>query len=214
MQTFFLLFFLTQIFGIAKAAELSIELRTMDNQAMQNAVIYLTPLNSQATSEPQTVAVMDQIDRQYSPHVLVVQKNAQVRFPNSDSIKHHVYSFSAAKKFELQLYRGLDANPLRFATTGVVELGCNIHDWMLGYILVVDTPYFAKTNIAGQLSFALPDGEYRLNIWHPRIVQTSVSLEHTVLVKGDNKITLRLEEPLLPDVNQYETVPTDVSEYE
>jgi plastocyanin len=214
MQKFFLLFFLTLIYGGATAAELSIELRTMDNQAMPNAVIYLTPLKTQLPTTPPTIAVMDQIDRQYSPHILVVQKDTQVRFPNSDSIKHHVYSFSAAKTFELQLYRGLDANPLLFAKTGVVELGCNIHDWMLGYISVVDTPYFAKTNVAGQLSVTLPDGEYRLNIWHPRIVDSTESLEHTVIIDGDNKLSYKLAKPLLPDLNQYEIVPTDTSEYE
>ena len=214
MQKFFLLFFLIQFSFSAKTAELIIDLRTLDDQAMPNAVIYLTPIKTLAQSEPQTVAIMDQINRQFFPHVLVVQKNSQVRFPNSDSIKHHVYSFSPAKTFELQLYRGLDVDALLFNKVGVVELGCNIHDWMLGYILVVDTPYFAKTDIKGQVHFTLPDGEYRLNIWHPRIAQSGTSLEYTVMLSGDNKLAYQLDKSLLPDVNQYEAVPSDVSDYE
>jgi hypothetical protein len=92
-----------------------------------------------------------------------------VDFPNSDSIKHHVYSFSKAKTFELQLYKELNAEPLLFSTQGSVELGCNIHDWMLGYIFVVDTPYVGKTDMQGNLTLELPDGEYQLDVWHPRI---------------------------------------------
>ncbi|WP_068376868.1 methylamine utilization protein [Paraglaciecola hydrolytica] len=214
MQKFFLLFFLTQLNSLVSAAELHIELHTQDNQAMPNAVIYLTPTKALSPSTPHSVAIMDQIDRQFSPHILVVQKDSQIRFPNSDSIKHHVYSFSPAKTFELQLYRGLDANPLLFSKTGIVELGCNIHDWMLGYVLVVDTPYFAKTNRQGQTQFDLVEGEYRLNIWHPRIKANSKNLEQIIVVNGDTSLHFQLDQALLPDVNQYEAVPADVNDYE
>jgi len=214
MQKFFLLLLLTPIWRVALAVEVQVELRTVDDQAMPNAVVYLTAKQSLPPSAPQAIAIMDQINRQFSPHVLAVQKDTQVRFPNSDSIKHHVYSFSAAKRFELQLYKGLDANPLLFNTTGVVELGCNIHDWMLGYVIVLDTPYFAKTDVAGKASFTLPEGEYRLNIWHPRIAQSPQSLEHDVSISGDNSLSYHLDKPLLADLNQYEAVPADVNDYE
>ena len=214
MQKFFLLLLLTSIWRVALAAEVQVELRTVEDQAMPNAVIYLTAKQSLPSSAPQTIAIMDQINRQFSPHVLAVQKDTQVRFPNSDSIKHHVYSFSAAKRFELQLYKGLNANPLLFNTSGVVELGCNIHDWMLGYVIVLDTPYFAKTDGAGKVSFTLPEGEYRLNIWHPRIAQSPESLEYAVNIRESNNLSYRLDKPLLVDLNQYEAVPADVNDYE
>ena len=214
MQKFFLLLLLTLIWQVALAAEVHVELRTLEDQAMPNAVVYLTAKQSLPSSAPQAIAIMDQINRQFSPHILAVQKDTLVRFPNSDSIKHHVYSFSAANRFELQLYKDLDANPLLFNTSGVVELGCNIHDWMLGYVIVLDTPYFAKTDVAGKVTFTLPEGEYRLNIWHPRIAQSAQSLEHAVSISGDNNLSYRLDKALLLDLNQYEAVPADVNNYE
>ena len=88
---------------------------------------------------------MDQRGSQFVPHVLPVQAGTSVTFPNSDQIRHQVYSFSASKRFELPLYAGTSASPIRFDQPGIVVLGCNIHDWMIGYVVVLDTPYFGKT---------------------------------------------------------------------
>jgi plastocyanin len=196
------------------ASELHITLLTSDAKPMPNAVVYLMSSEKLAQQEIDRTAIMDQIDRQFLPHILVVQKDTQIRFPNSDSIKHHVYSFSQAKVFELQLYKGLDAEPLLFSKTGVVELGCNVHDWMLGYILVVDSPYFGKTNSSGEMTLSVPNGDYQLQIWHPRIVQTAESLRQNINMTGDTTLLLNLSQPLLPDVNQYEVEKGDFSEYE
>ena len=109
---------------------------------------------------------MDQRGLIFQPHVLAVQVGSEVRFPNSDNTRHQVYSFSPAKTFELPLYSGTKAKPIQMDTPGVVELGCNIHDWMLGYIVVLDTPYFAITNASGQAILQAPIGSYRLEAWH------------------------------------------------
>jgi plastocyanin len=115
-------------------------------------------------------AVMDQQDRQFVPHVLAVEVGTTVNFPNSDAIRHDVYSFSPAKTFELPLYAGPSANPVVFDKPGVVVLGCNIHDWMLGFIAVVPTPYFAQTTDAGVAAIEhVPPGDYHLSVWAPRI---------------------------------------------
>lgn len=87
---------------------------------------------------------MAQQGKQFLPGVLVVPVGTSVHFPNRDSVRHHVYSFSPAKKFELKLYTGTPANPVVFERAGVVTLGCNIHDRMVGWIVVVDTPYYAQ----------------------------------------------------------------------
>ena len=196
------------------AAELKVSVHSADEQAVANAVIYLLPKQPIAQLNTTEIAIMDQIDRQFSPHILVVQKGSQIRFPNSDSIKHHVYSFSSAKTFELQLYRGLDADPLLFDKEGVIELGCNIHDWMLGFVLVVDTPYFAKTNAAGAARLNVAKGEYVVKIWHPRIVHSNASLEQSVVISDDQIVSFKLDKPLRPDVNQYESVPADINDYD
>jgi plastocyanin len=200
------------------AGELSVTLRQVDGQAMPNTVVYLTAKDPASLSATTTIsdnsAIMDQIDLQFSPHILVVQTNTRVRFPNSDSIKHHVYSFSPAKTFELQLYKGLQANPLLFDKSGIVELGCNVHDWMLGYIHVVDTPYFGKTDAAGQLQLSVPDGEYQITFWHPRISQEEKQLSQSLSLPAQQHFSLNLANPLLPDLSQYEQHQGDFSEYE
>jgi plastocyanin len=114
-------------------------------------------------------AVMNQLDRAFVPHVLVVEAGTPVSFPNDDSVSHHVYSFSPAKRFELPLYKGSVHPPQVFPAPGVVVLGCNIHDHMLGYVFVVDTPYFTMTDEMGRASFdGLPAGNYELRVWTPR----------------------------------------------
>ena len=93
-----------------------------------------------------------------------------VTFPNRDNIRHHVYSFSPAKRFELPLYSGTPAAPVVFDKPGAVVLGCNIHDWMLGYVYVLPTPYFARTGEDGKGRIGdVPAGAYEARVWHPRL---------------------------------------------
>ena len=111
---------------------------------------------------------MDQKNRMFIPHVLAVQTGTAVRFPNSDDIRHHVYSFSPAKQFQLPLYKGTPANPEVFDKAGVVTLGCNIHDQMSAFIVIVDTPHFAITAANGRASLRdVGAGRYTLRIWYP-----------------------------------------------
>lgn len=117
---------------------------------------------------PPATAEMDQIDATFAPGVLPVTRGTRVRFPNSDNTLHQVYSFSPAKRFELPLYSGRTAEPVLFDTAGVVSVGCNIHDWMVGHIVVLDTPYFARTDADGNARIEAPPGHYRLEIWHAR----------------------------------------------
>lgn len=145
----------------------SITINNNKNEPMANAVVWLTSdvLSSQP-SQADTLYSMVQKDREFTPRILVVPQNAKVEFPNADSILHHVYSFSEAKTFELKLYKEQPKAPLVFDQTGVVELGCNIHDWMLGYIVVVDSPIFDITDNSGHVNLTVEPGEYTLNVWH------------------------------------------------
>lgn len=185
-----------------------------ENLQVGNVVVYLTPKKNNQSTHSNETEIMDQVNTQFLPHILVIQKGTQVRFPNSDSIKHHVYSFSQAKTFELQLYKELQTDPLLFSNLGVIELGCNIHDWMLGYIFVVDTPYFGKTDVHGKLTIDLPEGEYQLEVWHPRIQDDFKTLATEVSLPKDSDVVISLGLPLLPDVNQYEEISGEFSDYE
>lgn len=117
-------------------------------------------------------AIMDQRHQQFTPGVLAVRTNTLVHFPNSDDVRHQVYSFSPAKRFELRLYHGRTAEPVLFDQPGQVILGCNIHDSMVGYIYVVDSEYFAVDNDQGQLAIAnVPAGNYTLEIYQPKLAK-------------------------------------------
>lgn len=115
-------------------------------------------------------AVMDQINKELIPHVLPVLVGTRVRFPNKDNIEHHLYSFSKTKDFELPLYKKREPPPILMDKVGVVKIGCNIHDWMLGYIIVLDNPYFKKTDGAGRAIIReIPSGNYKIALWSERL---------------------------------------------
>ncbi len=150
------------------AASLQAELVDTQGQPLANAVLTLRgPLGAEA--EPSN-ALMDQQAQQFVPNVLAVRTGTLVPFPNSDNIRHHVYSFSPAKRFELRLYQGTPSEPVLFDKPGVVVLGCNIHDWMVGYVYVTEDPWFAVSDEAGKISLdQLPAGHYAVSLWHPQI---------------------------------------------
>src|SRR5205085_4294607 len=126
------------------AGTIVVDVRDSKAAPLADAVVFAAPEGREAPSGAKT-AVIDQKNKTFVPHVLPVQVGTAVKFPNSDDIQHQVYSFSPAKTFNLPLYKGTPANPIVFDTAGVVTVGCNIHDTMNGYIVVVDTPYFEKT---------------------------------------------------------------------
>ncbi|PPV05742.1 hypothetical protein XBLMG947_3069 [Xanthomonas bromi] len=138
------------------------------NGVLVDAVVSLEPARPVAPGAVKTVE-MDQINSQFVPAVLAVRTGTLVRFPNNDQIRHQVYSFSPAKRFELPLFQGTTATPVRFDQAGLVIIGCNIHDWMLGYIVVLETPYFGKSGSDGRVQLDAPAGNYTLRVWHPRI---------------------------------------------
>jgi plastocyanin len=138
----------------------------------------------------------------FVPHILIVQTGTSVLFPNNDVVSHHVYSFSEPKTFELGLYKGNAHPPLVFDRAGVVVLGCNIHDSMLGYILVVDTPHFASTDAQGSLSLeSLAADEYSIHVWTPRQrpADAQAALTIKVAADGTQSLSFKLEGKLAPD---------------
>ncbi len=147
---------------------LKITLTDQSSNPVTNAIVsaYLqSPTNTTTTESGKTV-IIDQIDKEFINHVTPVQVGSTISFPNHDQIRHHVYSFSSAKNFEIPLYKGVPANPITFDQPGVVVLGCNIHDQMSAYIVVVDSPFFTKTDEQGHASLSLPAGDYELRYWH------------------------------------------------
>jgi len=153
-----------------------------------NAVVYAIPTAGLSDIEKSAGnKIIDQIDKEFVPSVSVFQTGVNVEFPNHDNVRHHVYSFSPAKTFEIPLYKGIPAESVSFDQPGVVNLGCNIHDWMSAHVFVTDTPYFGVSDVEGNVVLHdLPNGAYNVYVWHP---QQSVATESTaqliVLEDGD-----------------------------
>ncbi len=156
------------VFGCAAHAQ-DFQVRDSAGVALGDAVVSLTPEDARAPVTRPAPASIVQNHKMFMPLVTVVQKGAAVDFPNRDDIAHDVYSLSDAKRFELKLYRG-GSKQVVFDKPGVVTIGCNIHDMMIAYVVVVDTPYFAKTGADGRAALPrLPAGRYRIAVWHPRL---------------------------------------------
>lgn len=171
--------------GECMASVLQVQVRDKHGLPVADAVVWLLPLDRAAPPAHATQATMDQRNLSFVPQVLVVQTGTEVRFPNSDNVRHHVYSFSPAKRFELKLYAGNHTSSVLFDRPGVVTLGCNIHDWMLGYVVVVDTPWFAKTGADGTATVEAPAGHYTLKLWHPRQDANTPSVSEPVTLGND-----------------------------
>jgi len=186
--------------GVVLAATLVISVQTSDGHPLAGAVVTVRPLDGQAHRVAPLQAVMDQVDRAFTPDLLVIPVGSTVEFPNSDSVSHQIYSFSPAKRFQLPLYRGKPYPPVHFDQPGLVTLGCNIHDEMLAYLLVTDAPWYGRTNPSGAWSAELPRGRYRVALWHPRLRDSESDLERELTVGESDRadLTLHLSKPLQP----------------
>jgi plastocyanin len=172
------------------AATLTVDVRDSRGGAVADAVVYAVPEGRELAPAKKT-AVMDQKNRMFVPHVLPVQTGTAVRFPNSDDIRHQVYSFSSAKAFQLPLYKGTPANPVVFDRAGVVTLGCNIHDRMSAYIVIVDTPYFAATGKKGRVAIpSVSAGKYAVHVWYPEMSSEPPPVPLTLAAAGNKELTI------------------------
>lgn len=159
------------IADVTLAGDLSVSVRDGDGELLENAVVTLVPnFDMEKPYVMRRENEMRQENTLFAPFVLPVGVGDSVTFPNFDEFRHHVYSFSKAKRFELRLYGKDETKSIQFDQPGVVALGCNIHDNMLAYIYISEAPIFAKTNVDGIAQFDdLPDGEYTIEAWHPGV---------------------------------------------
>jgi plastocyanin len=173
--------------GSTRAAEITGRVIDAKGEPVREAVVFADQLPP-GVSPPTDgrAAVMDQVNKEFVPHILPVAVGTVVSFPNHDQIHHHVYSLSRTKTFEIPLYKGEAATPVQFDQPGAVKLGCNIHDWMQGIILVVPTPYFATTNEQGTFVLRdLPPGTYGVVAWHEGS-KTKVDDTRQMLAAGES----------------------------
>ncbi len=167
----------------ASAARVDIQVQDAAGKPLQGAVAYLESPAARAATRPMTGTEIEQADRRFTQAVTVVTAGSQIHFPNRDKVRHHVFSFSKAKAFEIKLYTGTPANPVLFDQPGLVVLGCNIHDTMLAWVLVVETPWHGQTNALGQLRLPdVPPGAYRLRVWHADLPTGTMPVDQPLTV--------------------------------
>jgi len=162
--------------GTAQAAPQQILVINEAGQSVPQAVVSVMVKGAQANGAG-TVVDMAQRDKRFAPTVVALQVGGAVNFPNYDTVRHHVYSFSNTRKFEIKLYTGTPTAPVVFDKPGTATLGCNIHDTMLGYVHVVDTPYYGITDASGKVTIELPAGEHKARIWTPAMGEATLPAE-------------------------------------
>ncbi len=168
----------------ATAGVLTVQVRDSTGKALADAVVYAEPDGATSAPKPMHPAEIEQKGLKFAPLVTVIQTGSRISFPNNDKVRHHIYSFSPAKRFDQKLYSGVAASPQVFDKAGTVVLGCNIHDKMVAYVKVVDTPYFARTDGAGVARIELPGAaSYSVKAWHYNM-PTGASAEQAFSAKA------------------------------
>ena len=186
----------------AAAAELSVLVRDSAGRPLADAVIVAVPASGPIPlPATRRAEVEDQVNHEFEPYVNPILVGSSVSFPNKDNVRHHVYSFSPAKRFELPLYAGTPAKPVLFDRPGVVVLGCNIHDWMIAYIYVSESPYYAKTGADGRARIAdLPPRGYIARAWHPRLRGGEEATQRAIDLSSGSAAEEAWSLPLGPEV--------------
>ncbi len=175
------------------AAPLTVQVRNSQGQPLADAVVAVEVRGARRTAAASTIAQMSQKDREFQPMLLVIQTGSAVNFPNFDTVRHHVYSFSTIKTFEIKLYAGTPTAPVVFDKPGVAALGCNIHDRMSAFIVVVDTPLFGRSDAKGQVQLDVPAGEHQLKAWHGGMGPEAAMLSQALTVAaGGGQATVSL----------------------
>lgn len=177
-----------------KASSLTLSFTDENGAAVEHAAVALVPVQAPPGVPPQPAEIV-QKDKRFTPLMSAIQTGSAVEFPNRDSVRHHVYSFSPAKTFELKLYLGRPAEPVVFDKPGIVVMGCNIHDHMVAYVMVADTPWLGVSDAQGRVRLSgLSAGDYRLEYWHPRWVGKGQITRQTLRVDGDTAVSLKIED--------------------
>ena len=173
----------------AHATDLSVSVRMPNGQAVPNAVATLYPAGDGHAPGFDWPYRMAQQNLQFDPFVLIVPVGAVVAFPNRDPVRHQVYSFSPAHPFELKLYGKDETRSIRFDKAGVVALGCNIHDGMVAFIKVVDTPYAAKSDSVGLAELrSAPAGSAILHVWQPYLRAPNNEIVRTIVLPREGAV--------------------------
>lgn len=186
----------------ATASSVAVQVHDAAGKPLADVVLYAEPDGGGAAPKNLKPASIEQRGLKFLPLVSVVQAGSQISFPNNDKVRHHIYSFSPAKKFDQKLYSGVAAAPQVFDKAGTVVLGCNIHDRMVAYVKVVDTPFFARTDAQGVARIEFPGaGKYALKAWHFGMAANAQAEQALVVPPGEAAVTASFRLAMKPPVD-------------
>jgi plastocyanin len=187
------------------AGGITVQVTDSTGKPVADAVVYLEADGGQPLPKPLKAGEISQKGLKFIPLVTVIQTGSKIYFPNNDKVRHHIYSFSAPHKFDQKLYTGTTAEPQTFDKPGTVVLGCNIHDKMIAYVRIVDTPYFGKTDASGAVAVEAPAGKYVVKAWHPDIVGGNAQEQAVRLADGMAVASFRMA--LKPPATEPDSTP-------
>jgi plastocyanin len=177
--------------GAGWAGNVQVTVQDSAGKPLAGAVVFLESREARAQAKPLSGAEIAQRNKRFEPDVTVVTVGSAVTFPNQDTVRHHVYSFSPVKTFELKLYIGTPASPVVFDKPGIAVLGCNIHDQMAAWVVIVETPYFGRSAASGQVALVgVPAGSYRLRVWHPGLAVGAPAADQALAVGAADQATV------------------------
>lgn len=162
-------------------------------------VVYLEKSDGTPLEKTQKNVEIKQVDKSFAPYISVMQAGNQVLFHNQDDITHHIYSPIGENKFAFKISSGQKKMMNNLSHTGEVTMGCNIHDWMSGYLLILDTPYFDKTNEQGKALLMVKEvGDYTLTLWHPQMNEADHRMLKKINLTHNKSVSLTLKQAMAP----------------
>ncbi len=190
------------ISSLSHGSELQIMVQDSSGKPASNIVVVVIPKSIKAEKRQERLTI-SQIDKAFSPYMTVMQTGQPLEFSNSDDITHHIFSASRTQNFSFKIRKGQRYSAITFDSPTSISMGCNIHDWMSGHILIVDTPYFILTNKDGIASIIVDElGEATIKTWHPQMNKTDIDTRKQILLPVDNmKLKIKLKQSLgeIPD---------------
>jgi len=208
LKLFYQLLLVITVFysSLPLAQQVNIQVIDPSSTGVAQLVVYLVPLKQQQLRLNNQPLIIRQKDKAFAPYVTVAQKGQQLSFQNQDDITHHIYSVSGENRFSFKIKAGKEKLSPMLEHEGEVAMGCNIHDWMSGYVLVVDSPYYTQTDDNGIAQLELShDGEYRLVVWHPQLATKNYKVEQVISVPNNeqnNTWQIKLAAPLNTEPEQ------------
>ena len=201
------IFLLATLLATPAAAALTVQVATAAGKPAPDAVVMLRAVGRPTpAARIETGYAISQKNIRFNPFVSIVAVGSDVTFPNLDTTRHHVYSFSPTKRFELKLYAKDQTRAVHFDKPGIVALGCNIHDSMSAFIFVTDSLWTAPANARGIATLNPPPGTYVMTVWHPYLRAPANQVQRQIEIgSGDRRETVSAEfrAPPLHDMSAY-----------